>query len=414
MDPAPPGRPWSGALPALLPLGLVSLALGLVLGSRAWYGIDDVSDVGLYLAYGARLLAGQRPYLDFAVEYPPLALPLFALPALVGDRALAARAFNLELWLLVAAAALATVAAAGRRWPDGSRRWPAGLAFAAGALALGAVTVNRFDGAVTLVVALALWLLGAARVAAAAAVLGAGFALKLTPAVLLPLALLLAPDGRAAWRALAAFAAAAALPFLPALLLAPGGLGALFGYHLARPLQLESVPATPLLLARLLGGAAPRVVSSFGSQNLDSPAAQALARWAGLATLLALSLAWGLAWRRRAALRSRPEALPLAALAVLLALLGTTKVLSPQYLAWLLPALALTLPSSPRLGALVVAALLLTQLEFPARYWAFVALRPGPVALVAARNGLLLLALLGAWRALWRLPPGDRAPGLSP
>jgi hypothetical protein len=409
MSAAPPVRRGGVVLAALLPFTLASLALAAVLASGRWYGIDDVSDVPLYLAYGARLVAGQRPYLDFAVEYPPLALPLFVLPALVADPRLAARAFNAQLWILLAAAALATVGAADRRWPDGSRRWPAGLAFAAGALALGAISVNRFDGAVALVVALDLLLLSAGRTSAAAAVLGLGFALKLTPGVLLPLVLLLAADRRAAVRATLAFGAAALLPLVPSLFVSPDGLARAFAYHLARPLQLESVPATPLLLARLLGGAAPPVASAYGSQNLVTPAADALARWAGLATLALLGLGLALAWRRRASLRAVPEALPLAALALLLALVATTKVLSPQYLTWLLPALALTLPARPRLGAVVLAALLLTHLEFPSRYWAVVALEPGPVALVVARNGLLVVALALALRELWRLPapPAD-------
>lgn len=400
-------QPGAGrvAAAALLPLLVASLALAAVLAFGRWYRIDDVSDVALYLAYGRRLLAGERPYLDFPVEYPPLALPLFVLPALLEEPWLAARAFNLELWLLLAGAALCVVAAA-RRSPDGAAPWRAGLAFAGGALALGAVSVNRFDGAVALVVALALLLVTAGRFAAAAAVLGAGFALKLSPAVLLPLVLLAAPGAAAGRRALLAFGAAAAGPFLPALLLAPAGVARLFAYHAARPLQLEAVPGTPLLLPRLLGGPAPAVASAFGSQNLAGPLADALALAAGPAALLATGLVVALAWRRRAALRQRPEALPLAALTLLLALLATAKVLSPQYLTWLLPALALVAPARPRLGLLVVAVLLLTHLEFPARYWRFVAMQPGPVALVAARNAVLVAALLlSAWH-LWRLPAG--------
>jgi hypothetical protein len=393
------------AAAALLPLLLASLALALVLGSGAWYRIDDVSDVGLYLAYGARILEGSWPYRDFQVEYPPLALPLFVLPALVRDPWLAARAFNLELWLLLAGAALATVAAA-RRVRCGGGDWPAGLAFAAGAAALGAISVNRYDGAVTLVVALALLALAAGRTTAAAAVLGVGFALKLSPAVLLPLVLLLAADLRAAARAALAFAGAALVPFLPALALASDGVARMFGHHVARPLQIEAVPATPLLARHLLGGPATAVASSFGSQNLASPAALALAEASAPAALAALGLVLWLAWRRRAALRADPGAVPLAALATLLAMLVTAKVLSPQYLAWLLPAASLVLPARPRLGLLVVAAQLLTHLEFPARYWALVALRPGPVALVVARNLTLLAAFaLAAWH-LWRLRPG--------
>jgi len=89
--------------------------------------------------------------------------------------------------------------------------------------------------------------------------------------------------------------------------------------------------------------------------------------------------------------------------------LATGKVLSPQYLVWLLPAVALALPGWRLLGALVLGVLLLTHLEFPGRYWAFVALRPAPVALVVARNLLLVAAFALSLVHLWRLPAPARA-----
>jgi hypothetical protein len=48
----------------------------------------------------------------------------------------------------------------------------------------------------------------------------------------------------------------------------------------------------------------------------------------------------------------------------------------------------------------VAAAALLTQLEFPARYFDLVAREPLPLALVALRNGVLLAALVLVVRAL--------------
>jgi len=389
------------AATALLPLAAVALILGGVLAWCGWYQLDDVSDVPLYLAYGARWLGGGVPYRDFAVEYPPLALPLFALPAWLAAGPAAARAFQAEMLACLGGAALAVTAAAAHRDGQGAR--PAGqagprqaaVAFAVACGALGAVCVNRFDAAVALLLSLALLALATGRLPAGAAALGLGAALKLSPAALLPLVLLLAPDRRTALRSLAAFALAAGLPFLPALLASPGGVAASFAYHLARPLQLESVPATPFLAAHLAGGPRLAVASAFGSQNLVSPAADLAARLGGLVTLAALALVLALAWRARAALRRDPGLVALAALALLLALLATGKVLSPQYLVWLLPPLALAGAGRARLRLLllVVLSLGLTQAEFPARYWALVALDGPTMALVVARNGSLLAAL---------------------
>ena len=55
--------------------------------------------------------------------------------------------------------------------------------------AVGAIVENRFDIAVALAITLAVLFLARKQVVLAAAVIGFGFALKLTPAVFLPLAL---------------------------------------------------------------------------------------------------------------------------------------------------------------------------------------------------------------------------------
>ena len=43
------------------------------------------SDVPLYRSYGERMGGGQVPYRDIPIEYPPAALPFFALPALLSS-----------------------------------------------------------------------------------------------------------------------------------------------------------------------------------------------------------------------------------------------------------------------------------------------------------------------------------------
>ena len=60
--------------------------------------VDAFSTMDLYFDYGSRLRAGQVPYRDFVLEYPPLAAPLFWLPALVAADLTAYRAaFALQL-----------------------------------------------------------------------------------------------------------------------------------------------------------------------------------------------------------------------------------------------------------------------------------------------------------------------------
>jgi hypothetical protein len=300
------------------------------------------------------------------------------------------------MFLACGAAALLTAWAAARLWPAGRRAQLAAVGFAAAVLAAGAIVANRLDAAVTLAVAATLWLLAGGRWALAAAAVGIAFGLKLVPGALLPLVLLVAPRPADRARALAAFAAVAAAPFLP--YLAAPGLWRFFRYHLDRPLQIESVLATPLLLARLAGLGEATTGSAYGSQFLAAPGAAALARASGPLVAAALAATYAVLWRARSRLRADPALQPLAAFCVLLASLSFAKVLSPQYLLWLLPCVALALPRSAPLGAAGLGVLVLTHLEFPKLYWRLVALDRLPVAIVVARNGLLLATLVLALR----------------
>jgi hypothetical protein len=103
------------------------------------------------------------------------------------------------------------------------------------------------------------------------------------------------------------------------------------------------------------------------------------------------------------AARARGDArqLVLASLAAVAAFAALGKVLSPQYTLWLVPRGALAFAwRLHALAAAVAAAAVLTQVEFPARYFDLVDREPFPVALVAVRNLVLLVVLFLALRAL--------------
>ncbi len=103
--------------------------------------------------------------------------------------------------------------------------------------------------------------------------------------------------------------------------------------------------------------------------------------------------------------------MPLAVLALILAFMTFGKVLSPQYFIWILPAIALVIPERRALGLLLIGALVLTQIEFPANYWSFVYLDRGAVLLVVARDAVLCVAFaLSLWH-LWRAARRDAGYG---
>jgi hypothetical protein len=130
-----------------------------------------------------------------------------------------------------------------------------------------------------------------------------------------------------------------------------------------------------------------------------------VAPWLGLLALLNI---YALVWKRRRFLRAAPQYVPLAALACVLAFTVCNKVLSPQFLVWTFPLVALVTAGEGRgqriCGLLTLAAIALTQVEFPALYWQMVALEAGPVAVVLVRNVVLVVAALVAVDTLRRLP----------
>jgi len=378
---------------------------------------DAVTDIPLYRTYGERIANGLVPYRDFGFEYPPGALPALVLPALVTDSLTAYRiVFAAEMALagvigvLLVADALRRL---GRREED---RRVALTAIALLPLLLGGVILTRFDLLPAALVAGALVLLVAGRHEAGALVLGIGVAVKLYPAVLVPLAAV-AAYRRGGSRALLATVALAAAPavllYLPFLVVGLDGVLDSFGRQLGRPLQIESLGAGILLALHHTLGISLEWASGSGSQNLTGGAADTLAVVQGLAQVIAVALVW-IAFSRGA---MTPERLVRYAAAAVVAFVALSKVLSPQFLVWLLLLVPLVGGARSRLALWLMAlACLLTALWFPARYWELVR-EFDPLAswLVLTRGSTLVaLLLVLTWPAREPAPARSRSPVPSP
>ncbi|MBA3747051.1 MAG: DUF2029 domain-containing protein, partial [Solirubrobacterales bacterium] len=237
--------------------------------------------------------------------------------------------------------------------------------------------------------------------------LGLGTMTKLFPGLLAVLAfvwLLGRGERDAALRGGAIFVAivlAISLPF------AGSGYVDSFTFHLDRPVQIESTPATVLFA---LGGSDVTGTNlrpdGFKSNGLDGGHAEAVARL--FAVLLAFALVGVVALAARARDARR---LVLCGFAALLAFVTLGKVFSPQYVIWLAPFAALAYVWGRRAVALLVgAAIVLTHVEFPSRYFDLINQDETVVWIVAARNVLLLAALVVLSVGLARRQP---APGLA-
>ena len=386
------------------PLAAVVAFIGVwAVLQHGFYGRHTITDIPVYERYGAAMADRHVPYRDFGLEYPPGALPVFVLPALgnAADGGGYSHRFGL-LMQLAGALALVGVAAAALALRATRRRLVlALLAAAVLPLALGSVVVSRFDlwpAAIT-GAALAALLLGRWRIGGA--VLGIAFITKIYPAVLLPVAV------AAAWRArgrregiavAVAFLAAVLAVLVPFLVLSPGGVWEMVVRQSTRPLQVESLGAGVLLAAHQAFAVGITFRSGHGSQNLAGALPDALGALQTVAQAAVLLALWA-GFARGPVDRER---LVRGSAAAVVAFVALGKVLSPQYLIWLLPLVPLV---GGRRGlravALLAVACVLTQLWFPFRYWRLVAplitagAEPDAFAswLVLARD-LVLLALL--------------------
>ncbi len=374
-----------------------------------------VSDVGAYFAAASEGVGrGLTAYADFWFPYPPLALAPVYLPALVSPaEAGYTVAFRAEM-LLVDLSALALLLALVRRLGVSPGRLRLAVyAWTAGGLAVGHLLYDRLDLVVAgFFLAHLLWLPDSPRrLAGSTVVAWAGILFKVVPLFWLPLLWLAEwvhrgrPGEVAPRRFLGFLGARAALQVAPPALVlwlwnlrTGGGLVRWLGEHGERGVEIESVWATPVWLGqRLLAGVEVPVVTRWGGQHLApwllTDGYLWLARWAGFALLAAL-YAW-LAVRLRRH-RGDPGALPrpaclLAGAAVLLLLLATQRVLSPQYLIWVLPALAALLALGHRTVAVVGGGVFLLTFElFGRHYWALAAGETYPIAVLTARNALLV------------------------
>ena len=271
------------------------VAIALFVGSWAllhvgFYTHNQILDTPVYQRYGNLIADGKVPYRDFAVEYPPGALPVFALPGLAEpghDQHVSAgfrRTFQTLMWICGALAigAMALVLRALRRPALGV--WAA-LSFAALApLLLGSVLLSRFDLWPAAIVAGALAALVSGRVRTGHVLLGLGVTAKLYPAVLLPVGLAFVWRGRGRREAVvcAGLAAAVILAiFLPFVILSPGGVWDSLRTQLDRPLQVESLGSALLLAAHHAFAVGVTAETSHGSQNLAGSGAHR-ALWTSL------------------------------------------------------------------------------------------------------------------------------------
>ncbi|ONH37750.1 hypothetical protein BL254_02395 [Protofrankia sp. BMG5.30] len=350
-------RPWSARRIRIFWLVsrvlLVILAVaGRTLGAQ--HGV--LGDVRLYDHWGHGLVHGAGlPVDDDRWQYPPAAAIALAVPSVL--ETVTRLPYEVGFFLMILAADAAVTGMLARRSASAARFWLLGIC------ALGPVALARFDLLPAVLVVAALVGATDRRWGRVGLAVGLGVLLKVWPALLLPALgrvvgahgpvpgagpapardarpgpLVVRATGAASWPALARLAGGlvAAVALVAVVLFATGWWRESFGFlgaQEARGLQTEAVPATPFVLAHMVGlGSGP--VYDWGSFQFGSPAARAVATACSVVEIVAVLGATVWWWTP---LRSRAAANPAdRMLALLLVVLVTSRVLSPQYLVWLL------------------------------------------------------------------------------
>ena len=369
--------------------GLTRLLL-LLFVFKVWTfpGPDVTSDVSvIYQGWYEVLRTGTFPRGDVTWQYPPAAALAILSPALLPFLQYASAFFVLAF--LADAVVLALVVYAGLR-PGKSLRgawvWVAGVPL------LGPTVYARYDVMVT-AVAVAALLAGARRPRVMGVLVGFAALLKVWPALLL-----VGARKRGAWAWAAGCVAVVGGLFAVSM---PGAFSFLTAQR-GRGTEVESLGSLVFHVARHFGWGG-RVLFNYGSIEFVGPWVDAVSSAALFLTGVAFG--WLLLWRLMAT-RFLPATLADAAFTGVLMFTVTSRVISPQYLVWLigLAAVCMCFRGSRMVlpTALVLTAALLTVLEFPLWFQHVVASDRLGVTLLLLRNGLLLLAAILAARELWR------------
>lgn len=371
----------------LLAFGLlllvVAAAASLVPVVQRWSG-----DVRIFEHYAGLTFTGTLGRTPFLSWYPPAALVPIGLPLLAGIGPAYVLALAAEM-SIVAIAGLALVRSAA----DESAMRDAPWLFALLCVVAIPLFVWRYDLVPAVLTLGAITLLSARSWGWAGVVIGlaAGMKVYAAPLGIVAIAWAWRQGGGAAARfAAGGFAASGIACAAAYLLFPPASPLDLLNFTAARPLQVESTAGAMVGFVAAVGGPPAELRYSFGSFNIFSSLAdpaltaarvlQPIVVGGTLIAAVAATLRGGL---------SGLGGVALASLAVLLAVIVSNRVLSAQYVVWILPLVPLATGSVRRI---LVAAIVLTAATFPWLYDGVVALDAWPMALVVVRNALLVAA----------------------
>lgn len=395
---------------------LLFLALGFFLLSRIviifGYGvyISDLDLFKLIADYGTK--SGYVAYRDFWFPYPPLALPLIYIPSyFTSDFPSFRRIFQVEMFVFDAMTLTYMILFLKQRVSAGTVKIACAVfLYSFLGLLVGHLIYDRFDLTISSAFMMsAYYFTGNSKHKTVAYVVSfLGAVIKLVPLFWFPVFVLfeVVEKGRLNIGKAVKPAILLLIPFMVFMVsynaTVKGGLFRLMGEQGLRGIQIESVWASPLMLYYSIKGApsSAKLNSEYAAQHINDSALPKFyllaSKYAGFCLLgiFFLTLAY-FVWRGERKELAENSRVLLIMFFVIAFLISTQRVLSPQYMIWLMPGIAVAIfMGKTDLPLLVHAVLIfvLTYIGFDLGYWKYVSLDLKMAIVVNLRN-LLLLSL---------------------
>lgn len=362
-------------------------------------------DLLIYFTFADNLFQHLVPYKDYDLDQFPGAFLVYLIPRLLTPDL---TSYIFLFALLMAALLFFQILFLLRKWKNNGqdKMWLIFLILSTAIIL--PLSLMRFDLVPTILCVLSVALFLRNNSLLGETLLGLGAAVKIFPISLLPLFFIYnwQKEGRKrAVKGIVVFLLAFSFIFLPFLIVAGWkGIYSTYLYHILRPVQIESLPASVLFLGSLLGGVV-RTYHEYGSYNaslLSMDKAVGSLSFILWASALFFLYFWFYRQSKLKLSAVRKEALLVkGVLIVILVFIAFNKVFSPQYLIWPWPFVLWFLLYIPRrrviiLGSLWVLILFLTIVNL-IRFPYLFEMERVAIYCQIARNVLYLTFVLGVF-----------------
>jgi uncharacterized membrane protein len=346
----------------------------------------------LYFEFASHIMHGDLPYRDFNLEYPPLSLAFFLVPRLFTDLYPAyVVLYKAEIFLFVLIGLTVFYRTARRL---GLAPWNMMLVYTLGILAIGPIITEQYDLFPAILVLLAMYYFWLDKYKTSWMFLALGFMTKAYPLVIAPIFMIYHLRNRQLHRigtAALTFVLTCLVVLLPFLFSDPTSLLGFIHYHTARGIQIESTYGAVLLAAHKLGLTSINLVFNYGSWNIAGTIADRLAVSSTYFLVAMLLAGYGLIYKSIAVGKLGIEQIGAHAVLITTITLIGSKILSPQYLVWLIPVTPLFFFSWRDCACLLFLLIGgLTFYVFPMHYMEIMDFKPGVITVLFIRDFLLI------------------------